>query len=754
MTTRTLPSIDETQNAVSTNAETIAAPKATLINAQGQKVVVDGTPGNQEAKQYFGQGYTLDTSGSQTSPTATPTTFTPDAATATTTPTVATPASYSDAMKQVITAGAGVAKDAVYGDLSNNFDNQLLVQRGLIYASLAGERLTPSELQVLSPSQQAAVRGASKEALQAEIIGMNSILQGRETLKDKEAEKAQKQFDLYLESGVAPEDVDQAFLAKLDETAGTPAGTYAAIYKSKFAVNEAEIQDALVESASKLNTYLNTLPIGQEVTIDGVTYTSLNKGKTSIFQQDDGNGTLRVYEYNEDLKQVSLISTLTGVSSVDGWTTEKDDQGRLWRINANTNEHSLVFDGNEPNGGIATGGILELFPEGSISPIRRHKSGTDAYNIWLDAQCGSWTNDMTGVGVGDTWESKQAKMTNSVVNLSTQDRLSHAPSVGDVFVQTITTNNLGHVGIVNAVTPIYGDDGSIIDYQLTLSESNWKTTKDADVLRANGIDPSILSNSQVAQRGVGIITHTRTMKLSDKKLTGFASVGFKDPRYNFSGTDSGESPTFGGEAPADPIIKSINGVDMQYDPITRSWITPIGTDEASAAENAAKIQTYTDKISAIDTLLTSPGFTGAVGPNDLARDALSLMEPFTSNISNFIAGVDQIVSGLTITELQSAKAQGATFGALSDSELHLLAAAATKINSWALHEDKNDPTKVTGYKTTEAAFKTELDTIRNYTQRGIEASGGATTIRVKDKATGQTGTIDASEFDSNLYEKL
>ena len=69
----------------------------------------------------------------------------------------------------------------------------------------------------------------------------------------------------------------------------------------------------------------------------------------------------------------------------------------------------------------------------------------------------------------------------------------------------------------------------------------------------------------------------------------------------------------------------------------------------------------------------------------------------------------------------NAKSRGATFGALSDNELQVLASAGTKIGTWAI-KDKNG--QVTGYNTNETNIKKELDKINNFAKLDYVIKGG------------------------------
>ena len=87
---------------------------------------------------------------------------------------------------------------------------------------------------------------------------------------------------------------------------------------------------------------------------------------------------------------------------------------------------------------------------------------------------------------------------------------------------------------------------------------------------------------------------------------------------------------------------------------------------------------------------------------------------------DFISGIDRLVSTGTINSLVEAKAQGATFGALSDSELSILGASFSKIKSWEVKDSKD---RILGYAIDETAFNAELNRIRETTTRLAESLG-------------------------------
>jgi len=137
--------------------------------------------------------------------------------------------------------------------------------------------------------------------------------------------------------------------------------------------------------------------------------------------------------------------------------------------------------------------------------------------------------------------------------------------------------------------------------------------------------------------------------------------------------------------------------------------------------NAGMLEEAKQVVSRISPLLViDDGLDVGVGPNPLAR--YSPAEWFNSKKGNFVASVEQVISDESLNSLIAAKARGATFGALSDTEMAILTAAATKIGSWRVHEDGDPTKKVIGYKTTQAEFLKELNVLKEKADSVISLS--------------------------------
>lgn len=190
---------------------------------------------------------------------------------------------------------------------------------------------------------------------------------------------------------------------------------------------------------------------------------------------------------------------------------------------------------------------------------------------------------------------------------------------------------------------------------------------------------------------------------------------------------------------ADPHYKLINSK-------TGATIADYGST-APQGNSPLQIANQQQTISDTQALLNNPALNTAVGPNALARGEIPV--PFFDNPSyspnvysgaksNFVAGVQQITQQLTLQNLQNAKANGATFGALSEGELSLLSSAASKLDSWAI---KDKAGNVTGYNVDEKDFKTELQKINNFQKLDFVLKGGdPASVNVQEQGDGTLWT--------------
>lgn len=168
---------------------------------------------------------------------------------------------------------------------------------------------------------------------------------------------------------------------------------------------------------------------------------------------------------------------------------------------------------------------------------------------------------------------------------------------------------------------------------------------------------------------------------------------------------------------------------------------------AKLQEAQSSVPAMQDKINAIDVLKGHPGMSSRVGTTIFDRGprgplgvaARALTGPFglpslfgatvdtaTGSGQDFAGGIHKLTSGLNLQELIEAKSRGATFGALSNQELRVLASAASSISDWEVKKNVNGEQVPTGFwDIDEGSFKRELDTIRTLTLRALERSGSS-----------------------------
>lgn len=157
-------------------------------------------------------------------------------------------------------------------------------------------------------------------------------------------------------------------------------------------------------------------------------------------------------------------------------------------------------------------------------------------------------------------------------------------------------------------------------------------------------------------------------------------------------------------------------------------------------EDALMNQIATDSVKNVDNLLKySLGKDYAVGATFLDR---GVRNPFMKDKTRtFIADTEAILGNLTIDKLLQAKASGATFGALSEGEMRLLAAAASPLNNPSL-QIKDNKGNTIGYKVSEQKFNEIMSNIKTYA------------IIDYEKRTGNKWIPTASDYSSMQDEDL
>lgn len=189
-----------------------------------------------------------------------------------------------------------------------------------------------------------------------------------------------------------------------------------------------------------------------------------------------------------------------------------------------------------------------------------------------------------------------------------------------------------------------------------------------------------------------------------------------------------------------PTVTKINGSDYIWDAKTGKFIpAPVSTSGSGGELQQAQLQS---NVTQIDNVLNNKALNSTVGTSFVTRrpsgffgnlgGVLSVAgipsvvggayRSITGERQNFIADVEQLSSGLTLNSLINAKANGATFGALSEGELKLLSNTGTKLSKWALKDSSGN---VTGYNASESDFKKELDKIKSFAIKDAVIKGSA-----------------------------
>lgn len=216
-----------------------------------------------------------------------------------------------------------------------------------------------------------------------------------------------------------------------------------------------------------------------------------------------------------------------------------------------------------------------------------------------------------------------------------------------------------------------------------------------------------------------------------------------------------------GGGPEDILFES-------YDPEAYEWATSIRDGKSKLDEIQSNPELRTKVVTMLNSLPPSPkavsdaekmiadlktlynpetgeqhpGMDSAVGPaltGFFSRTWLS--EPFTGGRSGFLGTANQIVSKKALDALIEAKSKGATFGALSDREMALLRAAATKLGSWEMLDDEGN---VKGYKTTEENVRKEIGRLITDYQTLVNEAKKQTEDPAKLFPRGSSGTPTAT----------
>ena len=249
----------------------------------------------------------------------------------------------------------------------------------------------------------------------------------------KAQDRAMSTVQNLVSAGFTVDQLPDSYLNELDTQAGMPKGFSSQIFQTTKSAQEAlVIQDAEerkakeLDNASKLVSILDKVPAGQAVQIGEATYYGTSRGDIKSGTEIDANGNGTYWEFDPVTKRVQTHSLGAIGKAQDGWETKTDDQGRMWFVNPSTRQTQPAF----PSEGQKA--LEDIIPDGAVW----QRDGVDA------PECGQFVNDLTGAGVGDSYESKIAKIDSSI-----KAGTDNPPRYGDFFVQSTSTWT-GHAGIV------------------------------------------------------------------------------------------------------------------------------------------------------------------------------------------------------------------------------------------------------------------------------------------------------------------
>lgn len=323
------------------------------------------------------------------------------------------------------------------------------------------------------------------------------------------------------------------------------------------------------------------------------------------------------------------------------------------------------------------------------------------------------------------------------------------------------------------------------------------------------LQAKLADNAQASQIAQANLAYQRQLGLQaleygqNNLITGISAIDPKSPTFEqdiAAYTSKLRKPVAAGSAPKPQNIgTSDNPIWAVYDSATNSFIPVEGAGNASTPVQAGKLIAGTEKIDTIDSILGSSAIDSVVGTSIFSRGAgtkggvlgrvvaggtggaltgaaagtvvpglgtaigaigggivgagLAALQgskdTMTGDRQDLISSVEQLRQQLTLDKLTQAKAQGATFGALSDGERITLAAAATKLGTWAI---KDGDDNVIGYNASEKSFKKEMDKIKYYSVLDYARNGGDPTLKGAIQAP--DGTYGYVDIDGNVIPLL
>jgi|14BtaG_2_1085337.scaffolds.fasta_scaffold04306_2 hypothetical protein len=621
-------------------------------------------------------------------------------------------------------AGVSYMNDLVSSQQSELASIRAQGEELIVQARFAQEA---ADLETLSQKLVALENNRQAVAQQQQTYLQN--VQSLQSILEYQRNTASASIDAMAIAGLTEDDIPDGYLDSLDRSAGYVPGTSAGLLEVSQRAREAQEElDAVARRQAEVTlaqdtiNILNSLPVGETITIGGMDYTSLNQGETIDGTEEDGNGNVTLWTYNVDTRETTTKS-LGQIGAGAGWTKHMLSDGRIYQENDSTGEIRFVMDPSAPGGGYSNPEALqEDFPDGwKPTNAELRAMGTSQLDSKTGGiQCGQYVRMVTGYG-GPSLSEYSAKQALVDPSIGTPE---NPPQAGDIFIQP--GGRWGHIGLVLGSNLL--PDGS---YDLEITDANSK------------LDGTI-----------------RYRTINSKNVEGFGREGFGLP----------DEYSFGSDAPEDGILRDLQAAGSEFSDdvvgLAQQVLEKSDYDlndvpssmagEVSAYLNTPQVQQRIQEdnellaqqvnptIDDIVALLEHGGLKHAVGFSPLARGAVG-----RGKIQNeFVGLVEQLISEETLQTLVNAKNSGATFGALSDTELDLIRAAATPIASNQVEKDG----KVVAYKMSEEAFERAVsELVISYKKVQGKLTGE---LVVEEKSTGETWFITPEEFDESIYKLL
>jgi len=153
----------------------------------------------------------------------------------------------------------------------------------------------------------------------------------------------------------------------------------------------------------------------------------------------------------------------------------------------------------------------------------------------------------------------------------------------------------------------------------------------------------------------------------------------------------------------------------QYNPTTGMYDIPVGPTGPTAEDTLGikvKVDAINAQITDINDIMSDTNGMNEALSTTWFGDIQRAWGNLSGSVQGFIGSVENIVSTGTLTALINAKANGATFGALSDAELALLGSSFSRIRQWQVREGGKPEGKVIGYNIDRPTFEKELKDIQ------------------------------------------